>query len=164
MESIQMYWWTYLQGSSGEADIENRLLDTVGKGEDGINRESSSKYIHYHVWNRQLSGELLCNTGSSPWRGGMGWEMGGRFKREGTCVPQWLIHVDIWQKPTQNCKAMIVQLKINLYFKKVYSFTSLQRIFFQFSIINWYRKHWISISKYSTLEIQRWTRQGSLSL
>ena len=25
--------WTYLQGSSGDADIENRLLDMVGEGE-----------------------------------------------------------------------------------------------------------------------------------
>jgi len=27
----------------------------------------------------------------------------GRFKREGTYVYLWLIHVDVWQKPTQNC-------------------------------------------------------------
>ena len=26
---------------------------------------------------------------------------------------QWLIHVDIWQKPTCYCKAIILQLKIN---------------------------------------------------
>ena len=24
----------------------------------------------------------------------------------------WLIHVDVWQKPTQHCKAIICQLKI----------------------------------------------------
>jgi len=24
----------------------------------------------------------------------------------------WLIHVDVWQKPTQYCKAIILQLKI----------------------------------------------------
>ena len=28
-----------------------------------------------------------------------------------------LIHVDIWQKPTQYCKAIILQLKINKFFK-----------------------------------------------
>ena len=28
------------------------------------------------------------------WRGGMEKEMGGRFKREGTCIYLWLIHVD----------------------------------------------------------------------
>ena len=31
----------------------------------------------------------------------MGWEVGGRFKREGTYIYLWQIHVDIWQKPTQ---------------------------------------------------------------
>ena len=29
----------------------------------------------------------------------------------------WLIHVDIWLKPTQYCKAIILQLKINKFFK-----------------------------------------------
>ena len=27
--------------------------------------------------------------------GGMGWEMGGRFKREGMYVYLWLIHVEV---------------------------------------------------------------------
>ena len=31
----------------------------------------------------------------------------------------WLIHVDIWQKPTQYCKAIIFQLKINSIFKSI---------------------------------------------
>ena len=39
--------------------------------------------------------------------------MGGRFKREKTYVYLWLNHVDVWQKPTQYCKAIILQLKIN---------------------------------------------------
>ena len=25
----------------------------------------------------------------------------------------WLIHINVWQKPTQHCKAIILQLKIN---------------------------------------------------
>ena len=29
--------------------------------------------------------------------------MGGRLKREGIYVCLWLIHVDVWQKPTQHC-------------------------------------------------------------
>ena len=36
---------------------------------------------------------------------------GGRFKREGIYVYLWLIHVVIWQKPTQHCKAIILQIK-----------------------------------------------------
>ena len=34
------YWWTYLQSSSGGADIENRLVNTVGEGEGGMTWES----------------------------------------------------------------------------------------------------------------------------
>ena len=35
------YWWAYLQGSNGEADIQNRLVNTVVEGEGGMNWESS---------------------------------------------------------------------------------------------------------------------------
>ena len=45
--------------------------------------------------------------------GGMERELGGRFKREGTHAYPWLTHVGVWQKPTQYCKAIILQLKLN---------------------------------------------------
>ena len=48
----------------------------------------------------------------------MGWDVGGRFKREGTYVYLWLIHVGAWQKPTQYCKAIILQLKMDILKKK----------------------------------------------
>ena len=38
--------------------------------------------------------------------------MPGRFKREGMYVYLWLIHVDVWQKPTQCGKAIILPLKL----------------------------------------------------
>ena len=41
----------------------------------------------------------------------MGREMGGRFGREGTWVYLWLILVDVGQKTTKFCKAIILQLK-----------------------------------------------------
>ena len=44
--------------------------------------------------------------------------MGGRFTREGTYVHLWLIHVGVWQKPAQYCKAIKLQLKINTIFLK----------------------------------------------
>ena len=65
------------------------------------------------------NGKLLCSTSAQlgarwqPRRGGTGWEVGRRFKREGTCVYLWLTDVDVWQKPTQHCKAIIFQWKIN---------------------------------------------------
>ena len=48
--------------------------------------------------------------------------MGGSFKREGMCVYPWLIHVDVWQKPTQHCKAIILQVKVNTLKKKTETF------------------------------------------
>ena len=39
--------------------------------------------------------------------------MAGRFERKGTYVYLWLIHIAVWKKPTQQCKAIILQLKIN---------------------------------------------------
>ena len=41
-----------------------------------------------------------------------GWDGvgGGTEVQEGGDI--WLIHVDVWQKPTQYCKAIIFQLKI----------------------------------------------------
>ena len=38
------------------------------------------------------------------------------FEKEGTYVYLWLIHVYAWQKPTQYCKAVILQLNINKIF------------------------------------------------
>ena len=65
------------------------------------------------------SWDLLYDTGSctqcsvTTERDGTGWEVGGRFKREGTHVSLWLIPIDVRQKPTQHCKAIILQLKRN---------------------------------------------------
>ena len=59
------------------------------------------------------SRNLLYDAGSSKpvlcddldgWNG----EMGGS---RGTYVYLWLIHVDVWKKSTQYCKAIILQLK-----------------------------------------------------
>ena len=50
-----------------------------------------------------------------------GWDgvrNGKEIQREGTYVYLWLIHVDVWKKPTQYCKAIILQLKINKLKKK----------------------------------------------
>ena len=38
--------------------------------------------------------------------------MGRRLKREEIQVYLWLIHIVLRQKPTQQCKAIILQLKI----------------------------------------------------
>ena len=41
MEYRKMYWWDCLQGSSRDTGIENRLVDTVGEVQGGMNWESS---------------------------------------------------------------------------------------------------------------------------
>jgi hypothetical protein len=54
----------------------------------------------------------------------------GRFKKKGTYVYLLLIHVAVWQKPTQHCKAIIFQLKTDKFkrqFKKSL-FTLAQKI------------------------------------
>ena len=43
MESRKIVWWNYLQNSSGDTDIGNRLVDTVGEGEGGRNWQNSMK-------------------------------------------------------------------------------------------------------------------------
>ena len=51
----------------------------------------------------------LCDDPEG-WNGG---EVGGSFKREGVYAYLWLIHLVVWQKQTQQCKAISLQFKIN---------------------------------------------------
>ena len=56
------YWWTYLQSSSGDADINNRVMDTGwGGGEDGTNGERSMETYTPLMWNRQPA-RIRCMT------------------------------------------------------------------------------------------------------
>ena len=77
------YWWTYLQGSNGEANIENRLVGTVGEGEGGMNWDSNSEaYTALYVkqtasasaWHRELKPGALWQSKaagcSGRWEGG----------------------------------------------------------------------------------------------
>ena len=56
------------------------------------------------TWNPKL---VFCDS-LQAWGG----EGGERvFRREGTHVYLWLIHVDVWRKLSQYCKVIILQLK-----------------------------------------------------
>ena len=97
--------------------MENILADTAGEGEGGTNWESTIEtYTLPHI-KQIIDGKLLIKAGSSTQysattqRDGMGW-VGGRPQGEGTYVYLWLTHVTLWQKQTQHCKAIILQLKI----------------------------------------------------
>ena len=105
------YWRIYLQSSNGETDTENRLMDT-GRREERV-RWMDRVTWKLNMWNsqwefpvclRELKQGLCIKLG-----GGMGKEIGGSFKREGTYVDLWLIHVEVWQKTTKSYKAIILQ-------------------------------------------------------
>ena len=97
-------------------------MDTVGERKGGMNGESSIE-THTSPYAKQKANRSLSHItqGAQIWcsvitqRGGMGWDVGGRFKKEGTYVYLWLIHGDVWQKPTQYCKAIILQLKTKIF-------------------------------------------------
>ena len=111
-------WWIYSQGSNRDRH-RRQTVDLGGGGrKEWCAWGGKSRNIHHHTQNR-ANGNWPCdaqnpNQGSTTTqRGRMGREVRGRFKREGTPVYLWLIHVGAWQKPTQYCKSSILQLKIN---------------------------------------------------
>ena len=106
----------YLPLVSGRSLLRS-LLDRVGAGEEGrmIWNNSFETYILPFVKQSVRIRCLVQGTQSrcsvTTWRDGVGWEFGGGFRREGTQVYLWPIHVAIWQKPSQYCKIIILQLK-----------------------------------------------------
>ena len=54
-----------MQGSSGDADIDNRLVDTVGGGKGGMNRENSTEAYTVPCVNERADENLLYDAGSS---------------------------------------------------------------------------------------------------
>ena len=60
------------------------------------------------AWSRALKASAPRQSRWMGW-GGM-WEEG--FRMEGTHVHPWLIHVSVWPKPPQYCKAISLQLKL----------------------------------------------------
>ena len=56
----------------------------------------------------EISNPVLCDSLE-------GWDMGGGFIWEKIYISLWLICVDTWEKPAQYCKAVILQIKINIF-------------------------------------------------
>ena len=93
MESRKMV----LKGSSGETDIENRLMD-IGRGEERVRRmgkvtwKLTLLYVtrEFAVWLRKLRQGLCINL--------EGWDGEGdegRFKRKRIYVYLWPTHVEV---------------------------------------------------------------------
>ena len=102
------YWWSYVQGSEGDTDTKNRLLDTMGEGEGGLIWERSIETFTSPYVKQIASGSSMCmiqgaqsQCSVTTYTGGRRREEGGGFKREWTCVHLWLLHVDVWQNPPQ---------------------------------------------------------------
>ena len=79
-----------MQGSSGDADVENRLADIARKGVGGTNGKSNNDIYILLCVKQITSGKLLYSTGTPAWhsvmaeRGGM--RGGERLRREATYV------------------------------------------------------------------------------
>ena len=69
----------------------------------------------FDVWLRELNPGLCNNLEGWEGVGGGSWEKGSE---EGIDIYLWVIHVDVWQKPTQYCEEIILQLKIDKLKKK----------------------------------------------
>jgi len=72
--------------------------------------------MHITIYKIDTQWSLQCDSSSSNiicdnLKGWDGVGCGRRFKREGTYIYLWLIHVDVWTKSTQYCKAIILQFK-----------------------------------------------------
>ena len=91
-------------GSSLHEILQARIPHSLSRGssDPGIELKSILSY-------RQILDRLSH-------QGGPEYKMGGKFQREETCVYLCLIHFDVWQKPKQYCKVIILQL--NKFFKK----------------------------------------------
>ena len=105
-----------MRDSRRDIDV-NRLLDSVGEGKGGMIVENSTETCILLYMKYITSPGLMHEEGSSglvhwddPER--WFWKAGGRQGLGGTHVHPWLIHVNVWQKPTQYCKVISIQIKL----------------------------------------------------
>ena len=79
--------------------------ERVGQVERVAWKHTICNSIPYVIASRNLVNDselkLVISDNQEEW-GGMWWEVGERFRREGTYVYLWLIHV-VWQKPIKHC-------------------------------------------------------------
>ena len=104
------YQRSYMQGSKGDTDIKNRLLDSVGEDKGGMFWENSIETCTLPYVKQMTSASLIHEAGYPklvPWDNpeGYGGEEGGSGVQDGgTHVHLWPIHVDVWQQPSQYYK------------------------------------------------------------
>ena len=91
-------------------------MDSVGEGEGGMIRQKSIETCILPYVKQMTSASLMYEAGHPRlmlWDNSEGWggEGGERGSGWGDTVYPWLIHVDVWQKPLQYYKAIVLQLK-----------------------------------------------------
>ena len=64
MESRKVVLMNILQDRNRDTGVEESLLNTVGEGEGGTNRENSIDIIYYHVWSGM--GSYCVAQGAQP--------------------------------------------------------------------------------------------------
>ena len=147
-----------MQSRKRDTDVQNRLLDSVGEGEGGMFWENSIetsilsrvKQVTSPGWMHEISAQGWC-TGMTQ-RDGMEREAGGGIGKRNHVNP-WLIHVNVWQKPLQDCKVISFHLiKINekkkeMHFKKWSQNTNKEKN----SKWPWPQRKWPSSGKISSV-------------
>ena len=86
-----------MQDSKGDTDVNNRLLDYVKEGDGGM------------IWGNSTE-TCICKTDHIYNR----WPVQVWCMKQGTQSQAylWLIHIDVEQKPPQDSKVIILQLKL----------------------------------------------------
>ena len=129
MESIKMVWAILCAGHQRRHKHKEQTFGLSGRrGWDNLREKNWNIHIvirkidnqwEFDVWHRAQS---WCSV--TTWRDRVGREVGEEFKKEGSHVRLWPIPVYVWQKPSQDCKVIIHQLK-----KKIFPNSPLLRCF-----------------------------------
>ena len=140
-----MYWHIYMESKertlmnlfSGEQWRNRHREQTWGHsgrrgGRRGAVWREQHRNLQCHMYNRHPMGICCMTQGTQQglWdrlKGRVGRKMRGRSRREGTWVYLlWLILVDVRQKTTKFCKAIILQLK-KIFFNEKYNLSKLNQ-------------------------------------
>ena len=93
-----------------EMQVQRRDLWTQwGTQRVGQIEKIAWKHVHYQYVKQIARDNLLCKTGSLTQCSVTEHGEGDGFRKEGTYVYLWLIRVDVWQRPTQYCRAIVLQ-------------------------------------------------------
>ena len=92
-ESRKGSWRTHLQSRNMDADLEKSLVDTAGKGWDGMNWKmhgNTYAIMCKAVWSCCVTRGTRSGALWGPGGVGWGWQ---RFKRQGIYIHLWVTHI-----------------------------------------------------------------------